>query len=692
MRLPVRHRVIRPQRVHPPHHFVDGSKAEFGHDLPQFFGDHEAIAHHMVGCAGELGAQIRILRGDAHRAGVQVALAHHDAAEGDEGRGGETELLRAEQRRDCDIAPGLQLTIGLQHHARTEVVHHQHLMRLRDAEFPRHAGVLDGRERRCARAATVPGDDQVIRAGFHHAGGDGADTDGGAEFHADARVGIAVLQVVNELRDVLDGIDVVVRRRADETNARRGMANRSDHVVHFAARQFAALAGLGALHDLDLQLVGVCEVVRGDAEAPARHLLDGGAFGIPVRKRHIAFGILAAFAGVGLAADAVHGDGEALVRFFGNGTETHRAGGEPFDDFLLRLHLGQRNRPAGRVLVEVQQSPQRGVAGALLVGVPGESPIGVFVILARRHLQVGDGFRIPHVRVAMTAPMEIAWVRQHRRGGDAAPRKADRVAALHFLGQHVKAHALHAARRAAETPLHHFVRKPDRLENLRALVGLQGGNAHLGHHLQHAFADAFAVRLHHVRIGADMICIGQIACSSCVPQRLEREIGIHGVRPEPHQQAMVMHFPRFAGLHHDADPGAARGAHQVVMHGASGGQGADRHALVVGGAVRKHQQRDAIVNRRRGVLADAGHGVQQALPAGVAREGDVDGTRTPTAVVQVLDRREFLVRENRLRQAQAVGVCFGDVEKVALWADVTFERHHHLFADGVDGGIGHLRE
>ena len=65
----------------------------------------------------ELCAQRRVLRGDADRAGVQVALAHHDAAHGDQRHGGKTELLGAQQRSDGDVASGLQLAVSLYAHA-----------------------------------------------------------------------------------------------------------------------------------------------------------------------------------------------------------------------------------------------------------------------------------------------------------------------------------------------------------------------------------------------------------------------------------------------------------------------------------------------------------------------------------------------------------------------------------------------
>src|SRR3712207_7482437 len=43
----------------------------------------------------------------------EVADPHHDAASDDQRRGGETELLRTEQRRDEHVAPGLHRAVDL---------------------------------------------------------------------------------------------------------------------------------------------------------------------------------------------------------------------------------------------------------------------------------------------------------------------------------------------------------------------------------------------------------------------------------------------------------------------------------------------------------------------------------------------------------------------------------------------------
>ena len=99
-------------------HLVERAEAELGHDAAQLLGDEEEVVDDVLGLAGEARAQHGILRRDADRARVEVALAHHDAARGDERRGGEAELLGAEQRGDGDVAPGLELAVDLRAHAR----------------------------------------------------------------------------------------------------------------------------------------------------------------------------------------------------------------------------------------------------------------------------------------------------------------------------------------------------------------------------------------------------------------------------------------------------------------------------------------------------------------------------------------------------------------------------------------------
>ncbi len=94
-------------------HVGERAEAELRHEFAHFLRDELHEVHGVLRIAGEFRAQLRILRGDADGAGVQMADAHHDAAERDERRGREAELLRAEQRGDDDVAAGLHLAVRL---------------------------------------------------------------------------------------------------------------------------------------------------------------------------------------------------------------------------------------------------------------------------------------------------------------------------------------------------------------------------------------------------------------------------------------------------------------------------------------------------------------------------------------------------------------------------------------------------
>ena len=92
---------------------LEAADAELCHDAPHFVGDEEHEIDDVLGLAVKFRAQHRVLRCDADRAGIQMALAHHDAPGGDQRRRREAELVRAEQCTDDDVAAGFHLAVDL---------------------------------------------------------------------------------------------------------------------------------------------------------------------------------------------------------------------------------------------------------------------------------------------------------------------------------------------------------------------------------------------------------------------------------------------------------------------------------------------------------------------------------------------------------------------------------------------------
>ena len=315
---------------------------EARHDLPALLRHEPEVVHDHLRQADEIaGAQHVVLRGDAGRTVVEMADAQVLAAERHHRRGAEAEALRADDRRLDDVEPGLQSAVGLQPHAMPQIVGAQGLMSLGDPELPRRPRVLDRGQRARAGAAVVARDGDEVRIGLGDARGHGADAGLGHELHRHERLRIDLLQIEDQLRQILDRIDVVMRRRRDQSDARARESQARDHVVHLVPGKLAALAGLRALRDLDLQHLGVDQILRRHAEPSRGDLLD-----LRVLLRAVARRVLAAFARVRARAEAVHGDGERLMRLGRERAQRHAGAVEAREDRRHRLDFLDGNRAA----------------------------------------------------------------------------------------------------------------------------------------------------------------------------------------------------------------------------------------------------------------------------------------------------------------------------------------------------------
>ena len=112
------------------------AKAHRGHQLAHLFGDEEEVIDDVLGLTLEALAQHRVLGRNADRTGVEMALAHHDAAGRDQRRGREAELVGAEQRADHDVAAGADAAVDLHRDAAAQAVGDQRLMGLGQARSP----------------------------------------------------------------------------------------------------------------------------------------------------------------------------------------------------------------------------------------------------------------------------------------------------------------------------------------------------------------------------------------------------------------------------------------------------------------------------------------------------------------------------------------------------------------------------
>ena len=363
----------------------------------------------------------------------------------------------------------------------------------------------------------------------------------------------------------------MVGRRRNQGDTRRGMAGLGNPRIDLFAGQMAALAGLCALGHFDLQFFSADEIFRRNAEAARGHLLDGAALvGLEPGR------VLAALAGVGLAAQPVHGQCQTFVGLLGNGAVGHGTGLEPFDNLADRLHLFDGDGAALR-RGKGQQAPQ-GVGGGFIVHQMGILLEHLIIPVAGGLLEQPDDLGIVHVVFLLAAAAEplVPVGLQSGVVGQAQGVKGMGVVILDALGNLFQTHAADAGDGVGEIAVHDVLPDTDGLENLRRLVGLNGGDAHFGRHLDNAMEDGAVVVIH----GHGVVLIQQALMDS-LPDALMGQIGIDGPCAVAQESGEMVDVAGLRRFQNDGNGGALLGADQMLFQCRHGQQRRNGHMVFI---------------------------------------------------------------------------------------------------------------
>ena len=333
------------------------------------------------------------------------------------------------------------------------------------------------------------------------------------------------------------------------------MAGLGDPRIHLGTGQVAALAGLCALCQLDLDLLGADQILAGHAKAGRSYLFDLG-----IALAVVALLGLAALAGIAAAAQTVQGDGNGLVCFAAQCAVAHGSALEPLDDAGDRLYLFQRDAAVCGV-VEVQQAAQMHTLGTHVVHRLGELLEGGVIAGAAGFLEQVNGLGVE--QVLFLAAAELVGTAVGQLHVDIQPQRVKGSVVLRFhIGLNVcHAHTAHTAHRAGKVFVDDLLRDAHSLKDLAALVALDGGNAHLGGDLHDAAEDGVVVVLH-----GGVIVLVQQAFVDQLPDGLVCQIGVDGAGTVAQQGGKVVHLPGFGALQNQCQCGALFGADEVLGH------------------------------------------------------------------------------------------------------------------------------
>ena len=223
--------------------------------------------------------------------------------------------------------------------------------------------------------------------------------------------------------------------------------------------------------------------------------------------------------------------------------QRHRGADETFDDLCRRFDLVDRNRL--RTFLDRQQLAQR-----LSARHAGQTaPLAIRLGIAGLGRLLGGPHRERVVRVVLAGlaeshPAVVGHLRRPRA------RQALDV---------IEVDAADAGWHGGEAHLHHLGAEPERLEDLAAAVAADARDAHLGHDLQEAGLEGFAV-----------------AGGGFVARRREREVRVNRTRADGDQACDVVDIDRVARDRHDVGGHPSPGGEQVRVHGADRERHRDR--------------------------------------------------------------------------------------------------------------------
>mmetsp|Transcript_5181 Transcript_5181/g.9443 ORF Transcript_5181/g.9443 Transcript_5181/m.9443 type:complete len:269 (-) Transcript_5181:1853-2659(-) len=241
--------------------------------------------------------------------------------------------------------------------------------------------------------------------------------------------------------------------------------------------KLSALARLGPLSHLNLDLIAIGKVVACNTEPSRGDLLDARP---PIVQK--ALGILPSLASITTSPQRIHGFRQGLMCLAADGAERHGTSGEALDNLLCRLDLVQGHGTGG---VELKlELATEGDLHILLVSDAGEFLVGLAGVSPCSNLQVGHTTRSIQMSLSPIPVMQLSIVLHQYRTDVVIVRVANMMQPFQIPIQGLEVCSLDPRCRARKAPVHDLVGESHRLEYLSPLVALQRRNAHLGHDFQ----------------------------------------------------------------------------------------------------------------------------------------------------------------------------------------------------------------
>ena len=258
------------------------------------------------------------------------------------------------------------------------------------------------------------------------------------------------------------------------------------------------------------------------------------------------------------------------------------------------------------------------------------------------------------------------------------------MAGLQIVLDVLNCDAAHAGDGVREVLVYDLFRDAQRLKNLAAGVGLDGGDTHFGGNLHDAGQHGAVVVLH-----GGVVVLVQQAVRDERANRLLRKIGVDGGSTVAQQGRKVMHKARLAALKDQGHGGALAGAHQIFADCADSQQAGNGDMVLVNVAVRQNQDVGAVAV---GAVHIDKQPVDGLFQIGVLVVADGQRYDLEAGHIHRFDLEQVGLGQDRVLDLQHLAVVGVFLQQVALRTDIDGGGGDNLLTQGVDRRVCDLSE
>ena len=188
-------------------------------------------------------------------------------------------------------------------------------MCLSKTQLPGKSCIVNGTFRSSTGSSVITGDQDNLSTSFCNTCSYRTNSSLRYQFYRNPCIFIRIFQVIDQLCQILNGVNIVMRRRGNQAHTRCRVSCLCDPRVYFSCRQMAAFTRFCSLCHLNLDFLCTNQIAAGNTKSTGCYLLDCRASILSTSCRIQTFITLTTLTGIRFTMQVIHGDSQCLMGF-----------------------------------------------------------------------------------------------------------------------------------------------------------------------------------------------------------------------------------------------------------------------------------------------------------------------------------------------------------------------------------------